>query len=94
MEWEGENKAEIERQLRAALEQARRAYAEALEQSRAATELAADASLQSPDSTQASGLRARKDGASRRMFDRYRQALARFTEFTLTGKPPKDFKPS
>jgi hypothetical protein len=93
MNWEGKSREEIESQLRDALEQARIAYVAARAQRKLAAEVAADDSLAPPDSIHAARLRNRKDDATLRALERYRGVLTWFTQFAVTGKPPKDFEP-
>jgi hypothetical protein len=87
MWWEGKEREDIERELLAALYEARLAYEQARTRSIEAAACAADVSP-GPDGVLACELRMRQNAVANRALDRYRQVLGWFTEFAITGKTP------
>lgn len=93
MQWEAQDRDEIERQLLAALHETKHAYEQARVNSIEAREIAAAAGPGSPDGVLAGRLVNRQNAAALRALARYRQVLGWFTEFAITGNPPHDDEP-
>ncbi len=92
MWWEGKEREDIERELLAALYEARLAYEQARTRSMEAAACAADTAPGTPDGVLACKLLIRQNAAASRALGRYRQVLSWFTEFAITGKTPPDDK--
>jgi hypothetical protein len=93
MQWEMQDRDEIERQLLAALQEAKLAYEQARVNSIQAREIAAAAGRINPDGVLAGRLANRQSAAAFRALARYRQVLGWFTEFAITGNPPGNDEP-
>lgn len=90
MQWKGKDRKEVEHLLLAALNEAKLAYQEARLRVVEADDLASATDANSSDGALQYGIVARRATELNRAVTRYRQTLAWFTEFTISGKLPEE----